>query len=151
MQDTQSPKSHRASVLTVAASVTFGALIGVVGTAGMATTAIPTEHKGLDVSSAGAITSASMEAQIALKGYKLQLRKITIMPGGQIARHSHKNRPGVVKVISGTWVEGRLDGEKEYTANSEMGILEDSQTEHWFWNRGDTPATAMVCDIVPDK
>jgi quercetin dioxygenase-like cupin family protein len=117
----------------------------------VAAEAIPAEHRGLSVSSAGAISSASMNAQIGLDGYKLQLREITIEPGGQIARHGHQTRPGVVKVISGTWTEGRPDGENDYSASEEIGILEDELTEHWFWNRGSEPATAMVCDIVQDN
>lgn len=116
-----------------------------------ATAAIPTEHQGLEVNSAGVISSASMTAQIGLSGYKLQLREITIAPGGQIATHDHKTRPGVVKVIKGEWTEGRPEGETVHAASDEQGILEDENTVHWFWNRGDDPATAMVCDIVPDK
>ena len=90
-----------------------------------------------------------MKEQIGLTGYKLQLREIAIMPGGQIAKHSHETRPGLVKVISGTWTEGRPTGEVDYSGSEDTGIIEDEETVHWFWNRGDTPATAIVCDIVP--
>ena len=90
-----------------------------------------------------------MTAQIGLTGHKLQLREITILPGGQIAKHSHETRPGLVKVINGTWTEGRPSGETDYAASDDTGLLEDEGTVHWFWNRGDAPATAIVCDIVP--
>jgi quercetin dioxygenase-like cupin family protein len=79
----------------------------------------------------------------------LQLREITILPGGQIAKHSHETRPGLVKVIDGAWIEGRADGERTYSSADAEGILEDRETVHWFWNRGETPGTAIVCDIVP--
>ena len=92
-----------------------------------------------------------MSAQIGLTSYKLQLRAITIEPGGQIAKHSHATRPGLVHVISGTWTAGRSSGEEEFTADSETGILEDRETVHWFYNRGEEPATALVCDIVPSE
>lgn len=108
----------------------------------------PTEHKDLEVEALGAIEKDSMASQLDLSGHKLQLRKITIMPGGQIAKHSHENRPGLVKVISGTWVEGRDSGETEYSAGDET-LLEDKDTVHWFYNRGEEPASAYVCDIVP--
>ena len=82
-----------------------------------------------------------------------QRREITIEPGGQIARHSHETRPGLVKVIGGTWggtwTEGRPGGEADYAASAPVGILEDRETVHWFWNRGAEPASAIVCDIVP--
>jgi uncharacterized cupin superfamily protein len=74
---------------------------------------------------------------------------ITIAPGGQIAAHPHTTRPGLVKVVAGEWVEGRPEGETTYDANGSEGIVEDEHTTHWFFNRGTTPATALVCDIVP--
>ena len=131
-----------------AALLSIGMLFGVLITHGWAAMVPPTEHKGLEVGELGVVSEDSMEKQIGLSGYKLQLRKITIMPGGQIAKHSHENRPGLVQVISGTWVEGRDSGEVEYSSNSNA-LLEDENTVHWFWNRGDQPATAYVCDIVP--
>jgi len=126
-----------------------GLLCGLLAGYGWAAVSAPTEHKGLAVKGLGAISGESMEAQLDLSGHKLQLREITIMPGGQIARHSHATRPGLVKVVRGTWTEGRADGEKTYAAG-DQALLEDKDTEHWFFNRGDEPATAYVCDIVPE-
>jgi len=111
----------------------------------------PTEHKGVSVASLGVISEASMSAQIGLDGYRMQLREITVAPGGQIARHSHAGRPGLVWTLSGSWIEGRPDGEKEYPASMKTAILEDQDTEHWFWNDGNEPARVVVCDIVPEK
>jgi len=109
----------------------------------------PSEHKGLEVKSLGVISESSMQAQLGLQGYKMQLREITVAPGGQIARHSHATRPGLVLTLSGTWTEGRPSGEKEYPASLDEAILEDATTEHWFWNDGAEPARVVVCDIVP--
>lgn len=109
----------------------------------------PTEHKGLDVSLSGVVTEESMTQQIGLTGYKLQLRVIGIMPGGQIAKHSHETRPGLVKVISGTWTEGRPGNEANFNEADPKAVIEDKETVHWFYNRGDKLATALVCDIVP--
>ncbi|WP_020040949.1 cupin domain-containing protein [Salipiger mucosus] len=108
----------------------------------------PTEHKGLAVEALGKLEEGMIARQTGLDGYMMQLRAITIEPGGQIAQHSHENRPGLVKVISGEWVEGKPDGETSY-AEGDMGILEDGDTMHWFYNRGDVPATAIVCDLNP--
>jgi len=77
------------------------------------------------------------------------MREITIKPDGQIAKHSYSKKPGLVTVTSGTWTEGRPGSEKNYSGSESKGILEDSATVHWFWNRGAKPATAIVCDIVP--
>jgi quercetin dioxygenase-like cupin family protein len=132
----------------VAVSAAIGIVLGALGSRGLAETTVPSEHKGLKVEALGVIPEQSMEKQIGLTGHKLQLRAITIEPGGQIAKHSHESRPGLVKVISGTWTEGRPGGETEFAASQPVGILEDSETVHWFWNRGSEPATAIVCDIV---
>jgi quercetin dioxygenase-like cupin family protein len=96
-----------------------------------------------------ALLAASMADTVGLEGHVLQLRAITIAPGGQIARHSHATRPGLVKVVEGEWVEGQPDSETVYAAGGSDANIEDEQTTHWFFNRGDTPATALVCDIVP--
>ena len=109
----------------------------------------PTEHVGLTALTLGVVPAASMQATIGLEGHVLQLRAITIAPGGQIAAHPHTTRPGLVKVVAGDWVEGRPEGETTYDANGSEGIVEDEHTTHWFFNRGTTPATALVCDIVP--
>jgi quercetin dioxygenase-like cupin family protein len=109
----------------------------------------PTEHKGVKVKTLGVISESSMSAQIGLQGYKMQLREITLAPGGQIARHDHFKRPGLVWTLSGSWIEGRPEGEKEYPETLDEAILEDSGTDHWFWNDASDPARVVVCDIVP--
>ena len=126
-----------------------GTLLGLWAGHGLAQRAVPTEHAGLDVSTLGVVDAASMERQLGLAGHRLQLREITIEPGGQIAKHGHEGRPGLVWMRSGTWTEGRPDGERDYVAGSGDTIVEDADTVHWFWNTGDEPATALVCDIVP--
>lgn len=114
-----------------------------------ATAEAPTEHKGLSVTMLGKLSEETVSATTGLDGYFMQLRAITIEPGGQIATHSHENRPGLVKVTEGEWTEGRPDGERTFAADGEEGILEDENTTHWFFNRGDQPATAIVCDLSP--
>lgn len=109
----------------------------------------PTEHKGVSVVSLGVLGEASLETQLGLTGYKMQLREITLAPGGQIARHDHYQRPGLVWTLSGSWIEGRPGGEKEYPASRKEAIIEDAETDHWFWNDGKEPARVVVCDLVP--
>ena len=128
-----------------------GASIAVLGPAAIAAATAPTEHKGLTVEALGVVSAKSMEATLGLQGHKLQLRAITIEAGGQIAKHSHETRPGLVKVIEGEWVEGRSSGEASFESGKDEAIIEDENTTHWFFNRSDKPATAIVCDIVPDK
>lgn len=137
--------------ISVAMAAGLALMLAMTGQNGWAQEAPPTEHKGLEVAALGIISEESMQTQIGLTGYKLQMRAITIKPGGQIAKHSHEKRPGLVKVIDGQWTEGRPDKEGTYTQAEPIAILEDNKTVHWFWNRGKENGTAIVCDIVPAK
>ncbi len=110
---------------------------------------VPTEHKGVKVKNLGIVSESSMVTQIGLRGYKMQLREITLAPGGQIARHDHFKRPGLVWSLSGSWIEGRPGSEKAYPAGLDEAIVEDADTEHWFWNDNAEPARVVVCDLVP--
>ena len=109
----------------------------------------PTQHQGVSVVNLGVLPESSLDIQLGLKGYKMQLREITLAPGGQIARHDHYNRPGLVWTLDGSWVEGRPAGEEEFPDSRKEAILEDATTDHWFWNDGEVPARVVVCDIVP--
>ncbi len=109
----------------------------------------PSEHKGVSVVSLGVLPESSLASQIGLHGYKMQLREITLSPGGQIARHDHFKRPGLVWTLAGSWTEGRPSGESEFPASRLEAILEDKNTEHWFYNNNKKRLRAIVCDIVP--
>lgn len=126
----------------------FGLVAGTFGSHGLAQMAPPTEHEGLTVKTLGTMPAESVEATTGLEGHILLLRKITIAPGGQIAKHSHANSPGIVQVVSGEWIEGQEDGESSWTPDG-TALLEDENTVHWFFNRGTEPASAIVCDIKP--
>jgi quercetin dioxygenase-like cupin family protein len=139
--------ASRCARIKSAGLVSVGLICGFLGSYGWAAMAPPTEHKGLEVEVLGFVPEDSMSAQVGLKGYKLLLRKITINPGGQIAKHSADKTPTVVYVDSGTWTEGRDNGETEHSAGD--SFVEYYDTVHWFFNRGDEPAMAFVCDIKP--
>jgi uncharacterized cupin superfamily protein len=107
----------------------------------------PTKHKGISVSKLGVIPKESMARQTGLEGYVLQLRIATIEPGGQIARHRHDTRPGLVYAFEGSLIEGRPDGEHEFSAGGEKAMLEDYETDHWIYNRTDKPVKFFICDL----
>ena len=125
----------------------IGLVVGAFGGQGLAQVEPPTEHVGLEVEKLGFVPAESMSAQVGLDGHILLLRRITIEPGGQIAKHSAESTPAVVYIESGTWTEGRENGETEHSAGETF--IEDKDTVHWFYNRGEEPAAAVVCDIKP--
>lgn len=138
-----------------ARTIMFGAALFVAGllagnldiSTGTAQNAYPTELKGVSGIKLGIVPEDSMIKQTGLDGYFLQLRRVTVEPGGEVPRHDHATRPGLVQVLEGTWTEGRPEGEREYPAGSEIALVEDAETEHWFYNRGTEPVVAMICDL----
>lgn len=140
-------QSQRVAKIKAAGLVGIGLICGFLMNYGWAAMAPPSEHMGLKVEKLGFVPEESMVAQVGLKGHILLLRRITIEPGGQIAKHSAAKTPGVVYVASGTWTEGRDSGETEHSAGDTF--VEDKDTVHWFFNRGSEPAAAYVCDIKP--
>ena len=140
-------KNRSGTKIKSAGLIFAGLVCGFLVSHGWAAIAPPTEHKGLKAEMLGNVSEESVSAQIGLNGYKLLLRRITINPSEQIAKHSHATTPGVVYIENGTWIEGRESGETHYSAGDTFA--EDIDTVHWFYNRGNEPAAAIVCDIKP--
>lgn len=115
---------------------------------GKAQVAYPTEHKGIGISKLGMVAEESMIKQTGVEGYFLRMRLITLEPGGQIARHDHGTRPGLVYTLEGSWVEGRPEGEREYPAGEDIALVEDAETDHWFYNRNEEPVKVLTCDLA---
>jgi quercetin dioxygenase-like cupin family protein len=128
-----------------------GLLLAQVSDVGWALRAAPAKHRGVSVATLGVVDAQSMSRQLGIEGHIMQLREITLEAGGAIAKHGHGKRPGLVWTRSGSWVEGRANGEIEYPAGKGKGstISEDAETDHWFFNDGSEPARVLVCDIVP--
>jgi len=108
----------------------------------------PTEHEGLSVDMLAELPADTMRATIGLEGYTMRMRAIEIAPGGHIAEHGHADRPGIVTVIDGAWVEGRPSGERTFQSAALGTFPEKEDTVHWVYNRTDAPAIALVCDIA---
>jgi quercetin dioxygenase-like cupin family protein len=138
------------SLLSSAAALGVGLLIGAAsGGANQTTMEVPTEHRGVSVVNLGVVSEASLQKQIGLGGHFLQLREITLEPGGVIAPHSHAKRPGLAWTIEGTWTEVRGDTHREYPDTEPVAIIEDENADHWFYNHGTESVRVVVCDINP--
>lgn len=140
---------NQATILSVVAGI--GVLIGGIGGQVLAQMSGPTENKGVSVTELGIIDEESLTAQLGIEGFILRMRAVTVEPGGHIREHSHAEKPGLVKMFSGEWIEGRPDGETRYAAGEDNTIPEDKDTIHWIYNRGDVPATGIVCGVQPSS
>ena len=111
----------------------------------------PADLKGVTVSELGTVTEESLKTQLGIEGFVLRMREVTIQPDGHIGIHDHGSRPGVVRVVKGSWVEVTPEGKWTYEANKRVGMLETHDTKHWLINKGTEPATAIVCGIQPSN
>ena len=125
-----------------------GIAIGLSGNAILAAASGPKEHKGIKVGKLEELPESTLKATIGLEGYTLRMRWVTVEPGGHIAEHSHADRPGIVTMVDGDWVEGKPEGEDTYSEKAYGTFPENEDTVHWIYNRTDAPATALVCDIA---
>ena len=118
-----------------------------VGTAIAEQTAAPTETKGITITPLSAV---DLGPEIpGMQGRQLRLRMLTIEPGGVLAVHSHRNRPGAAYVLRGTVIEHRGDVAKEYGAGQTWA--EDGNVIHWLENNGTSPAVLIVTDIFQQQ
>jgi len=111
----------------------------------------PDEHQGVSVESLGELKASSLKIQLGLEGYEMKMREVTVEPGGAIKEHSHATRPGLVKTISGSWIEVRGDLEIEYPATKKVALVEDENVVHWLYNDGSEPVVAIVCALSKAK
>jgi quercetin dioxygenase-like cupin family protein len=110
---------------------------------GTAQQTAPTENKGLTITP---ITALDLGPEIpGMQGRQLRLRMFTFEPGGMVAVHIHKDRPGAAYVLKGTVTEHRGDVAKEYSAGESWA--EDRNVTHWVENKGTSPAVLIAVDI----
>ena len=108
----------------------------------------PTEDRGIDVVTLGEVSEAALVQQIGLAGHMLRLSAVTLAPGGQVAAQGTASGPGFLVVTGGEWTEGALGIERAHTSLVAPTLTTGPQTR-WFFNRGETPATALVIEIMP--
>jgi quercetin dioxygenase-like cupin family protein len=82
-------------------------------------------------------------------GRVLRARELLIAPGGVVAVHQHDQRPGVAYILEGEMTEFRGEKAEPIVHKAGSTALEWSGVTHWWENRSDKPARALVVDIVP--
>lgn len=87
----------------------------------------------------------------ALEGRVLRAREVVLLPGAQIAVHQHDARPGVLYVLEGELTEHRNDSESAIVRRMGQTSFEKAGVVHWWVNKTQTEARALVVDIVPEN
>lgn len=92
------------------------------------------------------LSSVDLSAEIdSVQGRALRMQLTTYDPGASNKPHSHKDRPEVVYILSGTIIEHRGDVAKEYGPGDSFSA--DRNTTHWMENRGTVPAVMVVTGV----
>jgi len=107
-----------------------------------------TAHKGVDEKLLGQIDLG--KEKVNVPGRLFRMRRLVIEPGGEVAWHSHEDRPALIYVISGTIVE--------YSSHCSVPIehpagdlsIEQAGLSHWWKNTGKEPVTLISADIAKD-
>lgn len=143
-----------AAALAIFGAVTFGATAANAGTCpsvSMTTDgqkAGATAHKDVTEMLLGQIDLA--KEKVAASGHHLRMRRLDIKPGGEVAWHSHTERPALIYVVSGTITE--------YSSHCSVPIehkegelsVEQGGLSHWWKNTSKTPVVLISADIAQD-
>ena len=85
--------------------------------------------------------------KVGLKHHQFRLRQLVIQPGGEVAWHSHDDRPAIIYVVSGTIVEYSSTCAVPITHRTGESTAE-SHTSHWWKNHTKQPVVLLSSDIL---
>jgi len=85
-----------------------------------------------------------------VKDFSLRMRLITIEPGGHTSFHVHKNRPGIVYIVSGSIINHE-EGKPPKRISAGEIFYETQEYAHYIENKGTVSATLISADIVASE
>jgi quercetin dioxygenase-like cupin family protein len=106
-----------------------------------------TAHKGVTEKLLGQIDLA--KEKIALADHHLRMRRLEVAPGGEVAWHSHDDRPALIYIVSGTITE--FANTCSVPIVHKAGDLSiESHLSHWWKNSSNQPTVLLAADIAAD-
>ena len=106
-----------------------------------------TAHKGVTEKLLGQIDLG--KEKIALADHHFRMRQLEVASGGEVAWHSHADRPALIYIVSGTI--------SEYASTCSVPIVHEagdlsieSHLSHWWKNTSDQPVVLISADIATD-
>lgn len=110
----------------------------------------PTQNRGVE--SVTLVGSVALGSEFeGVQGRVLRAREIVVAPGGVVAVHEHHQRPGLAYILEGEIIEHRNDADRQLVRRAGDAAFERTGVVHWWENRSDKPARALVVDIVPES
>lgn len=150
--------SKRSYALPIACAVAGLAMLGTPAAfagecpAGKVTTdgqkAGATAHKDVAEKLLGQIDLS--KEKIAVAGHHLRMRQLDIKPGGEVAWHSHAERPALIYVVSGTINEYASTCSVPIVHSAGELSVEQGGLSHWWKNTSDKPVVLISSDIAAD-
>ena len=140
-------KTFAAAAIAVAATTSFAspALAGqcsVPGTTDLSSA--PTLPKGVtdDV-----LSAINLAPEIGVDGRQLRTRRLVVQPGGIVPVHSHKDRPALIYVISGSITEHSSACGAPIDHKAGDISREADGLSHYWENHGKVPAVLLSSDV----
>lgn len=106
-----------------------------------------TAHKDVAEKLLGEIDLSNEKVSVA--GHHFRMRRLEVAPGGEVAWHSHDDRPALIYVVSGKITE--------YASTCSVPIEHDagdlsveSHLSHWWKNNSGQPVVLISADIAAD-
>lgn len=86
--------------------------------------------------------------KVAVAGHMFRMRRLDIKPGGEVAWHSHADRPALIYVVSGTVTEYSSHCSEPIVHTTGDLSVEAGGLSHWWKNTSTQPVTLISADIA---
>jgi quercetin dioxygenase-like cupin family protein len=146
------------TAISVAGALSGALLLGVTAAsagecpAGKVTTdgqkAGATAHKDVAEKLLGQIDLS--KEKVAVAGHHFRMRRLEIKPGGEVAWHSHGERPALIYVVSGTITEYSSQCADPIVHKTGELSVEQGGLSHWWKNTSKEPVVLISADIAAD-
>ncbi|MBY0227586.1 MAG: cupin domain-containing protein [Hyphomicrobium sp.] len=107
-----------------------------------------TAHKKVSEKLLGQIDLS--KEKIAADGHHFRMRRLDIQPGGELAWHSHTDRPALIYVVSGTITEYSSHCAVPIVHRTGELSVEQGGLSHWWKNTSKHPVVLLSADITAD-
>ncbi|MGH6952934.1 MAG: cupin domain-containing protein [Alphaproteobacteria bacterium] len=88
---------------------------------------------------------------IAINDRQFRLRRLEIMPGGEVPWHSHDDRPALIYIVEGEVTEYSSDCSVPIIHKAGEVSPETREVAHWWKNTGKTKAVLISADLLHAK
>jgi quercetin dioxygenase-like cupin family protein len=110
-----------------------------------------TAHKDVTEKLLGQIDLS--KEKVAVQGRNFRMRRLDIKPGGEVAWHSHEDRPALIYVVSGTITEYSSHCAVPIVHKTGELSVEQAGLSHWWKNTSKEPVVLISADLAaqPDE